>query len=80
MAIDDGTCHTSDGVKSINLEDAANSNKPINLKNKEQESEEENNPMMKMLQTILENQMKAKTTANDVQNTITSLRNDIQKI
>ena len=41
MAIYDGTCHTSDGVKSINLEDAANSNKPNNLKNKEQESEEE---------------------------------------
>ena len=66
MAIDDGTCHTRDGAKSINLENAANSNKPNNLKNKEQESEEENNPMMKMLQTILENQTKAQTSTNDM--------------
>ena len=80
MAIDDGTCHARDGAKSITLENAANSNKPNNLKNKEQESEEENNPMMIILQTILENQTKAQTSANNMQNTITSLRNDIQKI
>ena len=80
MAIEDGSCHTSDGVKTINLEDAANSNTPNNLKNKEQESEEENNPMMKMLQTILKNQTTAQTSTSNMENTIASLRNDIQKI
>ena len=80
MANEDGTCHARDGSKSITLENAANSNKPNNIKSIEQETEEENNQMKKMLQTILENQTKAQTSTSNMENTITSLRNDIQKI
>ena len=36
--------------------------------------------MMKMLQTILENQTKAQTSTSNMENTITSLHNDIQKL
>ena len=79
MAHEDGPDHARDGSKSITLENTANSNKPNNTSN-EQETEEENNPMMKMLQTILKNQTEAKASTSNMENTIASLRNDIQKI
>ena len=80
MANKDGTCHARDGSKSITLENAANSNKPNNITSIEQITEEENNPMMKMLQTIIKNQTEAKASTSNMENTIASLRKDIQKI
>ena len=76
MAHEDGPDHARDGSKSITLENAANSNKPNNIDN-EQEIEEENNPMMKMLQAILKNQTEA---TSNMENTIETIRNDIKKI
>ena len=72
MASDDGQGHSRDGSKSITLDNPANSNKPTNNENK-QGTEEENNPMMQMLQQIIENQREAKE-SHEI------LRNDIRKI
>ena len=80
MANEDGSCHARDGSKSITLDNTANSNKPNNISNIEQITEEENNSMMKMLQTIIENQTEAKASTSNMENTIASLRKDIQKI
>ena len=59
MAHEDGPDHARDGSKSITLDNPANSNKPNNNEN-ENKIEEENNPMMQMLQQIIENQREAK--------------------
>ena len=79
MAHEDGQGHTRDGSKSITLDNPANSNKPNNKENKH-EIEDENNPMMQMLQTIIENQKEAKESTSNMQNTIETLRNDIRKM
>jgi len=68
MASDDGQGHSRNGSKSITLENPANSNEPTNSENKE-----ENNPMMQMLQQIIEGQREAKE-SHEI------LRNDIRKI
>ena len=78
MASKDGQRHSRDGTQSITLENPANSNEPINNKNK-LENEEANNPtkqlqiQMQMLQQLIEGQREAKE-SHEI------LRNDIRKI
>ena len=79
MAPEDGQGHSRDGSKSITLDNPANSNKPNNKENKH-EIEEENNPMMQMLQQIIENQREAKETTEILRNDIRKIQNSHQEI
>ena len=79
MASKDGQGHSRDGSKSITLDNPANSNKPNNKENKHG-NEEENNPMMQMLQQIIENQREAKKTTDILRNDIRKIQNSHQEI
>ena len=88
MALADESNHASDVDTSKNLEDASKSNKPNqNLNNQDQEPGKETSQILALLQTVLENQTKAQTSANkldtkvsNMENSISTLHNDIQKL